>query len=90
LADKAQGVARKINVETRKSNEFVEVIVSDNGAGILREFRERIFDPFFSTKPAGSGLGLAQVHKIVREHDGRIDVESEEGKGTKLKIRIPV
>ena len=79
----------EIAVSAKRQNDHIQIIVSDNGAGIPKQFVSRIFDPFFTTKATGTGLGLAQVHKIIRDHNGDVDVESEEGKGTTLKIRLP-
>jgi signal transduction histidine kinase len=64
--------------------------VSDDGPGIPADIRERIFNPFFSTKPQGSGLGLAIVRKIVDAHEGRIDVTAEPGRGTTFTITLPL
>ena len=70
---------------------MIEVVIQDTGAGIPREMMERIFDPFFTTKPAGegTGLGLSICHRIVEEHGGSIDAQSEPGKGTMFIIKIP-
>ncbi|MCX6538872.1 MAG: ATP-binding protein [Acidobacteria bacterium] len=68
----------------------VVVIVADDGPGIPAEIAERIFNPFFTTKPQGSGLGLAIVRKIVDAHDGRIDVASTPGAGTTFTVMLPV
>jgi len=70
--------------------EMVAVEVADDGPGIPPEFSERIFNPFFTTKPQGSGLGLAIVRKIVDAHDGHINVNSTEGKGTRFRILLPL
>ena len=71
------------------AGEFVEVTVSDRGTGIPPEALPRIFDPYFTTKPAGSGLGLATAYSIVKAHGGSLDVRSEPGVGTTLTIQIP-
>jgi len=68
----------------------VEVRVSDTGAGIPQDRLGKIFLPFFTTKPKGTGLGLALVHKIVLLHNGRIEVESQERKGTTFRISLPI
>jgi signal transduction histidine kinase len=68
----------------------VVVEVRDNGPGIGADDLERIFSPFFTTKPQGTGLGLAIVRKVVNAHDGRIDVVSAPGRGAAFKIRLPV
>jgi signal transduction histidine kinase len=66
------------------------VDVTDNGPGVLPELSDRIFDPFFTTKAEGSGLGLPIVRKIVDAHDGRIDLTSSPGFGTRFRVTLPV
>ena len=68
----------------------VVIDVEDDGPGVPAEAQDKIFDPFFTTKPQGSGLGLAIVRKIVDAHDGRIDVNSSAGRGTRFRVTIPV
>jgi signal transduction histidine kinase len=68
----------------------IQITVSDNGPGIPPEVMDRIFGPFFTTKPQGSGLGLAIVRKIVDAHDGRIDVGERSGGGTVFRVTVPV
>ena len=68
----------------------VELSISDDGPGIPAEITDRIFNPFFTTKPQGSGLGLAIVRKIVDAHDGRIDVATAAGRGTTFTFSLPV
>lgn len=69
---------------------FVELRVADNGEGISAEDINRIFDPFFSTKDAGTGLGLALVHRIVASHEGSIKVASVQGEGTVFRVVLPL
>src|SRR5437763_3348755 len=68
----------------------VVVDVADDGPGVPPELTDRIFNPFFTTKPQGSGLGLAIVRKIVDAHDGRIDLSSAAETGTRFRITLPI
>jgi signal transduction histidine kinase len=76
------------DVEAPKT--FIVVDVSDDGPGVPSGLRDRVFNPFFTTKPTGSGLGLPIVRKIVDAHDGRIDLSSEPGRGTRFRVTLPV
>ncbi len=69
--------------------EWLRVTISDNGQGIAREDIDKIFHPFFTTKTGGTGLGLAIVYRIIEDHGGTIDVESEPGKGARFRIMLP-
>ena len=69
---------------------LVAITIMDDGPGIPPEVVDRIFSPFFTTKPQGSGLGLAIVRKIVDAHDGRIDVGERQGGGTVFRVTLPV
>jgi two-component system, NtrC family, sensor kinase len=70
----------------------VEVVVADNGSGISKENLAKVFTPFFTTKKMGkgTGLGLAIAYGVVKMHSGDIAVQSEEGKGTTIRIRLPL
>jgi len=68
----------------------VVVDVIDDGPGIPAELSDRIFNPFFTTKTTGSGLGLPIVRKIVDAHDGRLDLSSGPAKGTRFRVTLPV
>jgi len=87
----AQGT---ITVRTRKDPLFSDVVVQviDNGSGIEKKNIERIFDPFFSTKPTGegTGLGLSVSYGIIKNHGGHVDVESEPGQGTTFTVKLPM
>jgi signal transduction histidine kinase len=67
----------------------VSIRIADDGPGIPDEVRERMFDPFFTTRPGGSGLGLAVVHRAVESHAGFVFVDSEEGSGTRMTVLLP-
>jgi two-component system sensor histidine kinase PilS (NtrC family) len=72
----------------RAGSEF-EIAVEDRGCGIPPDALERVFEPFFTTRPKGTGLGLATVHRVVEAHGGRITVSSERGKGTTVRVFLP-
>lgn len=72
-----------------RCGKYVRLSVEDSGTGIHPEHLERIFDPYFSTKQKGSGLGLATTYSIIRNHDGHISVESKLGEGTTFHIYLP-
>ncbi len=79
-----------VTVKTRAAGGMVDIAVIDRGTGIDAKQRDSIFNPFFTTKPQGVGLGLAIVSKIVDEHGGKITVESEPGKGSVFHVLLPV
>ena len=84
-----ESFAGRINVTATKCATTWRLQVSDNGCGIDAEVRERIFDPFFTTKNFGTGLGLAIVYRIVRAHQGEVQVDVLEPQGTVFTIEIP-
>ena len=69
---------------------YVEVTFADDGMGIPPEVLPKIYDPFFTTKGNGTGLGLAVVHGIIKDHGGSISVEGQPGQGTTFTLRFPV
>jgi signal transduction histidine kinase/HAMP domain-containing protein len=79
----------RLRVSTRPVSAGVEVRISDTGSGIAPEHLPQVFEPFFSTKEEGTGLGLAVTRQIVEEHGGSVRVESERGKGTTLDVTLP-
>jgi len=72
-----------------EDNQGIVVEIADSGMGIPQELVERIFEPFFSTKPKGTGLGLAVNYGIIQKHGGQIRVSSQPGRGTTMTIRLP-
>lgn len=79
----------EINIKMRDMDLVAGVDIIDNGAGIRREYIEKIFDPFFSTKDRGTGLGLAIASRIVQAHEGYITVNSGEGRGSTFTLCFP-
>lgn len=83
-------VARSQNESADEFEEQAIIEVADNGRGISNEDITRIFNPFFTTRPAGTGLGLPAVRRIARAHGGTVDVRSTPGKGSTFTIRLPL
>lgn len=77
-----------VNVYEEKGRYRIEI--EDTGCGITKENMKKIFNPFFTTKEKGSGLGLPIVRKIIEGHEGTVEIESQEGSGTKVIIRLPL
>ncbi len=86
------GYEPAISVSTKKINNTVELTVKDNGNGIPQKIVDKIFQPFFTTKPTGqgTGLGLSLSYDIVKAHGGEIKVETRESEGTKFIIQLPL
>ena len=82
--------ARRIDLFVENGNGTATVRVRDNGCGIPSDKLERIFNPFFTTKAKGTGLGMAITKKIVEAHAGKIDVLSEPGRGTEFVVALPI
>lgn len=80
----------ELRFESRTNSETAEIRISDTGPGIPPDIRDKIFLLYFTTKMAGSGIGLAMTFRIVQLHDGTIDFTSEPGKGTTFVIRLPI
>ncbi len=85
-AMKRRGILR---IRTDRDDTHVTISFTDTGGGISAENLSRVFEPYFTTKSTGSGLGLLIVRRIVREHGGELAIESSEGKGMTLSIRLP-
>jgi signal transduction histidine kinase len=88
----SNGYQPLVTVSTKRSDNFVSIRVADNGNGISEKIRDKVFQPFFTTKPAGqgTGLGLSISYDIIKAHHGEIQVESREGEGASFVIRFPI
>jgi signal transduction histidine kinase len=94
LVNAAQAIEEEgdVWISTSIEDNHVVVEIKDNGVGIKPEVKEKIFDPFFTTKPVGegTGLGLSITHSIINKHNGSIEIESEVGKGTIFRVKLPM
>ncbi len=79
----------RLSVETAGDSEMVSIVISDSGSGIAAEAMPKVFDPYFTTKSGGTGLGLAMSAKIMEDHNGTISISSQETEGTKVTLTIP-
>jgi signal transduction histidine kinase len=82
-------IIEEVSTETPDKQKVI-IRLSDDGPGIPKLIREKLFQPFFSTKEEGTGLGLSVVSRIIHEHDGKIEISSKEGKGTTFVIYFPL
>jgi two-component system, NtrC family, sensor histidine kinase HydH len=80
---------KEVRLLVRLDQGLLHMLVEDEGSGIPKENLDRIFQPFFTTKPQGTGLGLAITHRIVKDHGGEIKVESNPGNGTRVSMSFP-
>ncbi len=79
----------KLDISTLCSDQGVEVAISDTGCGIAPDIREKVFEPYFTTKHDGTGLGLAMSARIIADHNGSISISSRESSGTRVVLRLP-
>ena len=80
----------EIEVSLTKEKENVCIFIKDNGPGIPKKLQEQIFDPFYTTRTQGTGLGLAVVQAVAKAHDGNVQLESNQGRGTVFKVTLPL
>ncbi len=79
----------EVTLGVRASGDEVHITVDDTGRGLTPEEKERMFDPFYTTRKTGTGLGLAVVHQVAEQHGGRVEVESILGRGTRVTLVFP-
>ena len=78
-----------LTIETRDDGGTVALSIADNGAGMAPDVVARVFEPLFSTKAFGVGLGMPLVRRVVDQHQGTIAIDSAEGQGTTVTLRLP-
>ncbi len=86
----AESEKKEIKVSTRLDGDTVKISVSDTGCGMTDEQMSKIFEPYYTTKAGGTGLGLTNIFKIMKLHNGNISVTSEYGKGSEFTLSLPV
>ena len=79
-----------INIITENDSQFVAIRVQDTGIGIDQEDPDIVFEPFYTTKVTGVGLGLANVKKIIKDHNGSIEVSNRENSGAEFIVKLPI
>jgi signal transduction histidine kinase len=79
-----------LTVSTNASDSRASVVIEDTGTGVSKENMPKLFEPFFSTKTTGLGLGLAMTKRVIEEHGGKVDFQSIEGKGSTVTISLPI
>jgi len=80
----------QIDIHTSGDKEYVKITIKDNGKGMDNETKARLFDPFYTTKESGTGLGLSVSYRIIRNHGGMIRVDSQAGQGTSFNVYLPL
>lgn len=83
-------IYRKIAVRTARSQDFAEIEIADSGPGILAGKVSEIFEPFYTTKANGMGMGLSIARTIVEAHGGEISAENRAGQGALLRVTLPL
>jgi signal transduction histidine kinase len=80
---------KKIVVSSAVEDDRIVILVSDSGPGVPPEIKEKIFDPYFTTRPEGTGIGLSISHRIITDHRGSLKVSESEFGGAEFRIEIP-
>ncbi len=89
-AEEAMSEGGRLSVSLDKLGEYAHIQIADTGRGIPPELKQRVFQLFFTTRPGGSGIGLASTFRTVQLHNGLIDFDSEVGRGTTFRIKLPL
>ncbi len=89
-AEQAMENGGELMIRTSGNKKYIQIDITDTGSGITKDIIDKIFQVYFSTKKAGTGLGLPTARRIIEEHKGTISVQSEESKGTNFSIKLPI
>lgn len=89
-AEQAMESGGELMIRTSRHKNHVQIDITDTGVGIPKDMHDKIFQVYYSTKKTGTGLGLPTAKRIIEEHRGTISVQSDEGKGTNVSIRLPI
>ncbi|MDA0733207.1 MAG: ATP-binding protein, partial [Chloroflexi bacterium] len=89
-ANEAMAEGGELTVTTRRKGDFAEVVFQDTGEGISEEALKNIFEPLYTTKIKGTGLGLAVCQQVIAKHGGTINVSSRKGEGTTFAVKLPL
>jgi signal transduction histidine kinase len=79
-----------LKISTSMEEKWAVVEIADNGCGIAPEITTKIFEPYFTTKHGGTGLGLAMSAKIIDDHKGQIQISSDQSRGTTVSVKLPI
>jgi signal transduction histidine kinase len=90
LKNSVEASPNRIHLKTHLTQKEISIIIEDNGSGIPNEIMSRIYDPFYTTKPNGTGLGVSLSNEIIIAHNGKMEYSSSYGKGTSVKITLPL
>ena len=90
IIDKKEDYKKEIQIKLKTIDNYALISVKDNGIGIKEDMLNKIFEPYFTTKRHGTGLGLTNVARIIEAHNGNINIESEYNKGAKVIIKLPL
>jgi len=90
MSEKEGAGEKELTVETRLADGCFEIVVRDTGIGIKPEAVEKVFEPLYSTKTFGVGLGMSIVKQIIEQHGGSVNIESSPGEGTSVTLGLPV
>lgn len=85
-----EGRGGTLGIESMAVDGAISIVVRDTGMGIPEKYLKKVFDPFYTTKKDGTGMGLAMTHNIVNDHSGSIDIDSVFGQGTSVKVKFPI